>query len=114
MANSAPQDQADHDRDHAGPETEVLEEADAQRVADRAGEDDDRGVVPEVRDRREDQAEDEADPPGQDRREEALAEDIGGPLGAGDEAEEERPDGQQDREQLEPVEGPGGTDDDGQ
>src|SRR6476469_9843836 len=108
------QDQADHDRYHAGPETEVFEEADTQRVADRAGEDDDRSVVPEVRDGREDQAEDQADPPGQDRREEALAEDIGGPLGAGDEAEEERPDGPQDRKQREPVEGPGGTDDDRQ
>ena len=100
------EDQADDERDHAGPEAEELEEADAQRVADGATEDDDRGVVPEVRDRREHQAEDEADPPRQDGREEALAEDVAGPLGTGDEAEEERPDGQQDREQLEPVEGP--------
>ena len=81
MANTRPEDQADHDRDDARPETEVLEEADAQRVADRAAEDDDRGVVPEVRDRREDEPEDEADAPRQDGREEALAEDLLRPTG---------------------------------
>src|SRR5918994_4966616 len=109
-----PDDQAHDDGDDAGPEPEELEEADAQRVAGCAGEDDDRGVVPEVRDGSENQPEDERDPPRQDRREEALAEDVLSPLGAGDEAEEERPYGQQDREQLQPVEGPRRYDDDRQ
>src|SRR6478609_4019994 len=107
-------DEADDDDEEARVEAQPFEEADAQRVADRSAEDDDRGVVPEERDRREDETEDEPDPPRQDGREESLAEDVRAPLGAGDESEEECPEWQQDREQLEAVEGPGEADADRQ
>src|SRR6185436_8798438 len=93
---------------------EPVHQADAERVAQRAAEDDDRGVVPEERDHGEEEAEPEPDDPRQDRREEALAEDILAPLRASEQAEQERPQGQQDREELETVGRPGGTDDDGQ
>ena len=109
-----PDDQADDDDEEAGVEAEPVEEADTEGVADGAAEDDDRGVVPEERDRREDDPEDEADAPRQDGREEALTEDVCAPLGAGEEAEEECPERQQDREQLQAVEGPGEADADRQ
>ena len=108
-------DQGDDDRDEARAQAEPLEEPDPEGIADGAAEDDDRRVVPEERDRREDDPEDETDAPRQDRREDAaLPEHVLTPLRPGDEAEEEGPQREQDREQLQPVERPGETDADGQ
>src|SRR6185436_15503945 len=107
-------DQTDDRGDHAGTESEPVEEADAEGVADGSAQDDDGGVVPEERDRGQHDADDEPDDPRQDGREKALTEDVLAPLRTGHEAEEERPQGQQDREQLEPVEGPGQPDANGQ
>ena len=114
-AKIAPTIRRDDHGDEAGPQAQPLEEADPERIADGAAEDDDRRVVPEERDRREDDPEDETDAPRQDRREDAaLAEHLRAPLRPGHETEEERPQRQQDREQLQPVERPGETDADGQ
>src|SRR3954470_13690033 len=57
------EDQADDHDEDARVETEPLEEPDAEGIAHGSAEDDDRGVVPEERDRREDEAEDEPDAP---------------------------------------------------
>ncbi len=109
-----PDDQADEDPEDVRVDAQPVHQADAEGVAQRATQDDDRGVVPEERDHREEQAEPEPDDPRQDRREEALAEDLLAPLRARGQAEQECPQGQQDREELEAVGRPGCTDHDGQ
>ena len=88
-------------------DAQPVHQADAEGVAQRATQDHDRGVVPEERDHGEEQAEPEPDDPRQDRREEALAEDLLAPLRARGQAEQERPQGQQDREELEAIGRPG-------
>ena len=104
-ARTAADDQAAGERDEV-PEPDRGKDSRAKRVAERPAHDDDRRVVPEVAQHGEHDPDDEAADPRGRGREEAIAEQLLDPARARGEADEERPDRQQDQERLEAVERP--------
>ena len=107
-------DEADHERDHALLVADDPPGRGADRVAHRPGEDRDRRVVVQVRQRREDQGDDETDDPAGHRRERAVTEQRPHAFSAQAEPDDEAPQRQQHEEEPPAAEGERQSDHDGQ